>query len=128
MRYRQFVQQATPGENPLRFTKFQLILGDDQFASEHRNKSTDRALSDAVKLQQPKHATLSLGEFQARYAERDEAMARAFWSTAFPMTAIARHFRRIDQDGQPGGVPLRSRTDGRVFRLTPLSPLFAACW
>ncbi|UUZ52169.1 hypothetical protein LP419_21280 [Massilia sp. H-1] len=69
-----------------------MILGDDQFASEHRNKSTDRALSDAVKLQQPKHATLSLGEFQARYAERDEAMARAFWSTAFPMTAIARHF------------------------------------
>jgi putative transposase len=90
-RYVQFVQQASGGEHPVLDTKYQLIIGDELFAAAQRDRSTRRALADAAKAQR-RHATLSLAQYEAAYASRDEAMARAFWSTAFSMVHIARHF------------------------------------
>jgi putative transposase len=90
-RYVQFVQQASGGDHPLIDTKFQLILGDERFAAAQRARSSSRALADAAKAQR-RHANLSLAEYEAAHASRDEAMARAFWSTAFSMADIARYF------------------------------------
>lgn len=90
-RFRVFVQAGMGKPSPLRQVKYQLILGDTAFVSEHRDKAPRAVLDQATKIQR-RHTTMSLRQFAVRYARRDEAMARAFWSTAFTMAAIGDHF------------------------------------
>ena len=90
-RYCEFVRQGRGCASPLKLTKYQLILGDVAFAVQQREQSRHRALGE-VAMAQRRHGVMSLGEFRVCYPERDEAMARAFWCSAYTMTRIAGSF------------------------------------
>jgi REP element-mobilizing transposase RayT len=89
--YRQFVAAGIGLPNPLHGTRYQLILGDDNFAARHRSRQQPDPMP-AVARTQRKITAMTLPEYAAQFAERDEAMARAYWSTAFTMTEIGAHF------------------------------------
>lgn len=90
-RYRQFVAAGAGMQSPLRQMQYQLILGDEQFASQHRGRQHGAVLDDVVRSQR-RIAAMTLAEYEAGFAERDEAMARAYCSTAFTMAEIGKHF------------------------------------
>lgn len=102
-RYRRFVREGLETQSPLRATKYQLILGDVAFAAQHRDKAPV-PVSGAHPRGQRRQSAMSLGEYRIRYSLRDEAMARAFWSTAFTMAQIGAYFR------------VSSKTVGRAVR------------
>lgn len=89
--YRQFVAAGAGAQSPLRQLQYQLVLGDDNFASQHRKRQQGAALDDVTKSQR-RMAAMTLPEYEAAFAERDEAMARAYFSTAFTMAEIGKHF------------------------------------
>ncbi len=89
--YRQFVAAGVDAPSPLQRTRHQMILGDEEFASQHRGcQKSERFV--AVTKAQRRTAAMTLAEYEAIFAERDEAMARAYWSTAFTMAEIGTHF------------------------------------
>lgn len=90
-RYRQFVAAGAGAESPLRETQFQLVLGDEDFATRHRRRQQRTELADVGKIQR-RIAARTLPEYEAAYSHRDEAMARAYFSTAFTMAGIGAHF------------------------------------
>ncbi len=69
-RYRQFVGQEALAANPLA-------------------DWTDFGSNDAARR---KREALPLADYQSRFSDRDEAMARAYFTTAYRMQDIARHF------------------------------------
>ncbi|WP_229259946.1 transposase family protein [Duganella aquatilis] len=78
--------------SPINKTRHQLLLGDDAFVAAHRSaQSLD--LLDEVPREHRRALALSLPEYQARFVDRDEAIAQAYFSTAYTMTQIAAHFR-----------------------------------
>ncbi len=89
--YRQFVASGKDARSPLLRTQYQLILGDDAFASQHRGRQDGSAFV-AVSKAQRRIAAMTLPEYEAAFAPRDEAMAQAYWSTAFTMAEIGAHF------------------------------------
>lgn len=89
--YRQFVAAGKDAQSPLLRTQYQLILGDDAFASQHRG-CQDGSAFVAVSKTQRRIAAMTLPEYEAAFAPRDEAMAKAYWSTAFTMAEIGAHF------------------------------------
>lgn len=89
--YRQFVSEGAGVESPLKATQFQLVLGDEAFVAAHRGALDQVALS-AVTKQQRRAAAMSLEEYEKAFECRDEAMARAYWSTAYTMAEIGSHF------------------------------------
>jgi putative transposase len=89
--YRQFVMAGVGLGSPLKNTRHQLLLGDDAFIARHQQEARPEALREASRAQR-RSAALTLDEYQARYACRNEAMARAYLSTAFSMAQIGRHF------------------------------------
>ncbi|MES2321358.1 MAG: transposase [Pseudomonadota bacterium] len=90
--FEQFVAEGIGEDSPLLLTQHQTVLGDVNFVARYR-EGVALLLSEEVAMVQRRFATLSLCEFETRFPVRDEAMARAYWSTAYPMTDIARHFR-----------------------------------
>lgn len=90
-RYLQFVAAGADAQSPLLGMQYQLVLGDDEFASRHRRGQQGAALVEVAKTQR-RIAAMTLSEYQTTFAERDEAMARAYFSTAFTMAAIGTHF------------------------------------
>jgi putative transposase len=89
--YRQFVAAGAGAQSPLRRIQYQLVLGDDNFASQHRGRQQHAALVDVAKTQR-RIAAMTLPQYEAAFAGRDEAMARAYFSTAFTMAEIGTHF------------------------------------
>ena len=89
--YCRFVAAGMGETSPLAHTCHQMLLGDDAFVSAHQKSQRSNAFKDAPR-QQRRAVTLSLAQYQARYADRDEAMARAYLSTAFTMSHIAAAF------------------------------------
>jgi REP element-mobilizing transposase RayT len=89
--YRAFVLAGVNEASPLAATRHQLLLGDDAFVSEHQQLQRSDELAENVR-EERRAVTLPLAEYQARYADRDEAMARAYLSTAFTMPKIASAF------------------------------------
>ncbi|WP_268992791.1 MULTISPECIES: transposase [unclassified Janthinobacterium] len=89
--YARFVAAGMGETSPLAHTCHQLLLGDDAFVSTHQQSQRSNAFKYAPR-QQRRAATLSLAQYQARYSDRDEAMARAYLSTAFTMPHIAAAF------------------------------------
>nr|WP_314608006.1 transposase [uncultured Janthinobacterium sp.] len=89
--YSRFVATGMGETSPLAHTCHQVLLGDDAFVSAHQQSQRSNAFKDAPR-QQRRAVTLSLAQYQARYADRDEAMARAYLSTAFTMPHIAGAF------------------------------------
>jgi putative transposase len=91
-RYGDFVRQGKGCTSPLSQTTYQLILGDGAFVAQQRDLGPHRPLGEVVK-EQRQQRTMSLAEYRLRFAERDEAMARAFRSTAYTMAQIGAYFR-----------------------------------
>lgn len=88
--YSRFVSEGVGKASPLKKTRHQLILGDDQFVAEHRT-SPIRPLQNVSRTQR-RALVLSLAEYRSRYPDRSEAMVRAYYSTAFTMQQIGDHF------------------------------------
>lgn len=109
--YRHFVAAGSEMQSPLARLKYQLLLGDDGFASQHRGHG-EAAGFVAISKTQRRIAALTLPQYQASIADRDEAMATAYFSTAFTMAEIGKHFgvspktvsRAVKQhEGAPSG-------------------------
>jgi REP element-mobilizing transposase RayT len=90
-RYREFVLDGIGETSPLLATQHQLLLGDDAFVAAHRNNKGAAELTAIAKVQR-RMSALSLDQYQRSYASRDEAVARAYWSTAYTMVEIGAHF------------------------------------
>lgn len=90
-RYREFVMSGTGVSSPLQGTRHQLLLGDDAFIEKHRQPHENETLREVSKAHR-RAIALPLDEYQTRYPDRDEAMARAYLSGAYPMIKIAQHF------------------------------------
>lgn len=89
--YREFVAAGAGEQSPLRQMQYQLILGDDDFAAQNRRRQHGAALDDVAKSQR-RMAAMTLAEYETAFSERDEAMAQAYFSTAFTMAQIGAHF------------------------------------
>ncbi|WP_332853537.1 transposase [Duganella sp. S19_KUP01_CR8] len=89
--YRRFVDAGIGGANPASQIHKQLLLGDDEFIEQFKSPDT---LAEVAGISRTQRSLLapSLSAFQEKYADRNEAMARAYASNAYTLTAIARHF------------------------------------
>ncbi len=90
--YRQFVASGIDRRSPLKETQHQLVLGDDAFVAQHRQRLEQKELT-AVSREQRRWGARSLVQYSEEYPNRDEAMAQAYRSTAFAMVEIAKHFK-----------------------------------
>jgi len=89
--YMEFVLAGIGKPNPLKATRHQVLLGDEPFISEHQQLQCSEGLVETKKSER-RAVALSLCAYQERYPDRDEAMARAYASTAFTMSRIAGAF------------------------------------
>lgn len=89
--YRAFVLAGIGGPNPLDATRHGVLLGDDAFVSAHQRLQACDKLSETARAER-RAVVLSIDAYRATYADRNEAMARAYLSTAFTMPALARAF------------------------------------
>ena len=90
-KYKKFVLEGRGAESPFKQTSNQLILGDAEFVKRFQS-SQDIATLDYISRQQRGSLIQPLTTYQKNYADRNEAMARAYASTAYTITEIARHF------------------------------------
>ncbi|WP_281912546.1 transposase [Massilia varians] len=86
--YQAFVLAGVGKASPLAAVRHRVLLGDDDFVSAHQKLQLAEAFVEAPRPER-RAVALSLAEYQASYANRDEAMARAYRSTAFTMPQIA---------------------------------------
>lgn len=89
--YREFVLAGVDQASPLAATRYQLLLGDDAFVSEHQQLQRSDGLRENAR-EERRAVALPLTEYRTRYADKGEAMARAYLSTAFTMPQIASAF------------------------------------
>jgi hypothetical protein len=89
--YEAFVLAGVDETSPLTATRHQILLGDDTFVSKHQQLQRSKELVETVRAER-RAVALTLIEYQTRYPNRDEAMARAYLSTAFTMAQIASAF------------------------------------
>ena len=89
--YCRFVAAGIGKASPLDQTCHQILLGDDAFVSANQQSQRANTFKDTPRSQR-RALTLSLAQYQALYCDRDEAMARAYLSTAFSMSDIAAAF------------------------------------
>lgn len=89
--YQSFVLEGMGETSPLTAIRHRILLGDDAFVSDHQQLQRSEELAEIVRTER-RAVALSLSEYRARYADRDEAMARAYLSTAFTMPEIAGAF------------------------------------
>lgn len=89
--YRQFVLEGVGLPSPLAGTKNQLILGDDTFIERFHRPGQARPTSGISRAQRGILA-LPLQAYRDQYADRDEAIARAYASNAYSFEEIAHHF------------------------------------
>lgn len=88
--YQRFVLAGIGGESPLKHTRHQLLLGDEQFVRSNRYPQVTNML-DVTRAQRRAQA-MSLAEYQQQYGERDLAITQAYLSTAYTMAEIAQYF------------------------------------
>lgn len=89
--YRKFIHDGIGLTSPLESVRYRLFLGDADFIARHAG-SFPRQQQATVARMQRRAAVLSLLEYQENFPLRDEAIARAYRSTAFSMTEIGAHF------------------------------------
>lgn len=89
--YRRFVDAGVGRPNPLAATRHQVLLGDDAFVLQHQHLQYSERLVETVKIER-RAVALPLTVYRLRYPDRNEAMARAYLSTAYTMPQIARSF------------------------------------
>jgi putative transposase len=89
--YIQFVMDGVGLDSPLRATSHQLLLGDDEFVASRQKLALQESLRDVSKAQR-RSIALPIEEYEVRYANRKEAMAKAYGSAAFTMAQIGEYF------------------------------------
>jgi putative transposase len=89
--YHRFVMQGHGLSSPLKDTKYQTMLGDATFIAQFQYAAAPDGILEVPKAQR-RTLALTLPEYQSRYPDRDEAMARAYFSTAYTMAQIGKHF------------------------------------
>ncbi len=89
--YQQFVYQGINNSSPLENVRHQLLLGSDDFVEKYHGDSNNQELREISKSQR-KVLALSLAEYQKRYNDPKEAMARAYLSSAYTMVEIGEYF------------------------------------
>jgi putative transposase len=89
--YEKFVLDGIDRASPLLATRHQILLGDDAFVSAHQQGQNPNTLVEVVR-EERRAVALPLSEYAIRYSSRNEAMARAYLSTAFTMPQIAHAF------------------------------------
>ena len=94
--YRQFVLAGIGKASPLRDTQHQMVLGDQAFVAQHGDRLGTTDFTAVIKDQR-RLAAMTLSEYEKTYASREEAMARAYRSTAFTMVEIGKHFGVSDK-------------------------------
>jgi putative transposase len=94
--FRQYVRAGIGKASPLKDTRYQRVLGDDAFVAGHSQRlgTTDFT---AVAKNQRRLAARTLQGYSDLFADREEAMACAYRSTAFTMVEIAKHFGVSDK-------------------------------
>ena len=90
--YRQFVMEGVEVTNPLLRIRSQLVLGDDNFAEQVQQTTAATEVSDISRSQRGVRA-LPLQTYRNQYANRDEAIARAYATNAYSFKEIAHHFK-----------------------------------
>lgn len=89
--YRAFVLAGIGGPSPFIATRHGVLLGDDAFVSAHQRLPASGTLAETARTER-RAVVLSIDTYRASYADRNEAMARAYLSTAFTMPELARAF------------------------------------
>jgi len=89
--YCQYVQSGRGLENPLKKTRHQTVLGilTTSVPSEAPNKAG--SLVEIARVQR-RALALPLEAYREKYSDRNEAMARAYLSTAYTMAQIGKYF------------------------------------
>jgi putative transposase len=89
--YSEFVMAGRNLANPLKQAKHRTVLGDPLSCVPSQNLVSGRSLAEIARVQR-RALALPLAAYQENYVTRDEAMARAYLSTAFTMAQIGKHF------------------------------------
>jgi putative transposase len=89
--YREFVAAGRGLQSPLVNLRNQLFLGDDKFLKQINVAEKGMTLTEISRLQK-KIVALALHEYDGRFADRHEAMARAYIDGAYTMAEVAAHF------------------------------------
>ena len=89
--YQAFVLAGVGQASPLAATRHRILLGDEDFVSTHQQRQQAAEFMEVPKTER-RAVALPLAEYQAKYSSRDEAMVRAYQSTAFTMSQIAQVF------------------------------------
>lgn len=90
--YRNFIQQGKNQPSPWENLKNQIYLGSSSFVEDMQCKlEPEQSLKDIPKLQK-QAAKKPLEYFQQRYAERNEAMAKAYFSGHYTLESVGTHF------------------------------------
>ncbi|SHH63094.1 transposase [Massilia sp. CF038] len=89
--YKNFVSIGIFADSPWKAIRHQLILGDDEFVTSLQPFVDARVSRDTARMQR-RAAVLTLTEYQDATANRGDAMATAYHSTAYTMEQIADHF------------------------------------
>jgi len=89
--YRRFIMEGKGISSPLKRTRHQLLLGDDNFIERHKKAQRPESLRDVSKTQR-RTFSLTLDKYRQRYEKRDEAMAKAYYSGSYSMKEIGDHF------------------------------------
>lgn len=86
--YQDFVLAGLGRPSPFEATRHQILLGDEAFISVHQQLQQSEELIETKKAER-RAVALPLSGYRDRYPDRDEAMARAYASTAYTMSEIA---------------------------------------
>jgi REP element-mobilizing transposase RayT len=110
--FKQFVAIGMGAGNPMKNVRHQLLLGDDEFVARYRTAPSSEVLNEVTR-QHRRALALPLAEYQTKHPDRDLAISKAYFSTAYSMTQIAEHF----------GISYRtvSRIVQRIEHLRPSS-------
>lgn len=89
--YHRFVLAGMDAPSPLACIRHQVLLGNEAFVTAQQQSQRSGELKEAV-MAERRAVALPLAAYRGSYANRDEAMARAYLSTAYTMPQIAAAF------------------------------------
>lgn len=89
--YRAFVLAGMGEPSPLDATRHRVLLGDDAFVAAHQRLQQSETLAETARAER-RAVALSIDAYRENYPDRNEAMARAYLSTAFTMPQLASAF------------------------------------
>ena len=91
--YRRFVMEGKGLPDPKEQIKHQMFLGNNRFIDEYRQTIEKPEKLREVSKAHKRSIALSLTDYQKKYLQRNEAMARAYLSGAYTMAEIGEHFK-----------------------------------